>query len=107
MLCVLQFQLLLENLLKVYSLLLDIQDIGDNSPVFENCQIELELLESMVQGRRFPLESAHDSDIGANSVQHYPLNENEYFALEMNTQVDRNAYPELILKKPFGSRKTS
>ncbi|XP_058654493.1 protocadherin gamma-A4 [Onychostoma macrolepis] len=99
--CVLQFQLLLENPLKVYSLLLDIQDINDNSPTFENGQIELELLESTVLGRRFPLESAHDPDIGANSVQHYQLSENEYFALEMNTQVDRNGYPELVLKKPL------
>ncbi len=99
--CILQFQLLLENPLKVYSLLLDIQDINDNSPTFENGQIELELLESTVLGRRFPLESAHDPDIGANSVQHYQLSENEYFALEMNTQVDRNAYPELVLKKPL------
>ncbi len=77
--CILQFQLLLENPLKVYSLLLDIQDINDNSPTFENGQIELELLESTVLGRRFPLESAHDPDIGANSVQHYQLSENEYF----------------------------
>uniref|UniRef100_A0A8C2EQL6 Cadherin domain-containing protein n=1 Tax=Cyprinus carpio TaxID=7962 RepID=A0A8C2EQL6_CYPCA len=99
--CVLQFQLLLENPLKVYSLLLDIQDINDNSPTFENGQIELELLESTDLGRRFPLESAHDPDIGANSVQHYQLSENEYFALEMYTQVDRNAYPELVLKKPL------
>ncbi|XP_050958599.1 protocadherin gamma-A12 [Labeo rohita] len=99
--CVLQFQLLLENPLKVYSLLLDIQDINDNSPAFDNGQTELELLESTVLGRRFPLESAHDPDIGANSVQHYQLSENEYFALEMNTQVDRNAYPELVLKKPL------
>lgn len=99
--CVLQFQLLLENPLKVYSLLLDIQDINDNSPTFDNGQIELELLESTVLGRRFPLESAHDPDIGANSVQHYQLSESEYFALEMNTQMDRNTYPELVLKKPL------
>ncbi|XP_052005434.1 protocadherin beta-15 [Xyrauchen texanus] len=97
--CILQFQLLLENPLKVYSLLLDIQDINDNSPAFDNGQIELELLESMFLGRRFPLESAHDPDIGANSVQHYQLSDNEYFALEMNTQVGRSAYPELVLKK--------
>ncbi len=99
--CVLQFQLLLENPLTVYSLFIDIQDINDNSPTFENGQIELELLESTVLGKHFPLESAHDPDIGANSVQHYQLSENEYFALEMKTQVDRNAYPELVLKKPL------
>ncbi|XP_017572393.1 protocadherin beta-15 [Pygocentrus nattereri] len=99
--CIVQFQLLLENPLKVYSLVLDIQDINDNSPFFDNGQIELELLESTVLGRRFPLESARDPDMGANSVQHYRLSENDYFALEMNTHVNANAYPELVLKKPL------
>lgn len=99
--CIMQFQLLLENPLKVYSVVLDIKDINDNSPFFDNGQIELELLESTVVGRRFPLESARDPDMGANSVQHYQLSENDYFALEMNSQVDANAYPELVLKKPL------
>ncbi|XP_072529691.1 protocadherin beta-15 [Salminus brasiliensis] len=99
--CIIQFQLLLENPLKVYSLALDIQDINDNSPFFDNGQIEMELLESTVLGRRFPLESAQDPDMGANSVQHYRLSENDYFALEMNTQMNANAYPELVLKKPL------
>lgn len=99
--CIIQFQLLLENPLKVYSLVLDIQDINDNSPFFDNGQIEMELVESTVPGRRFPLESAQDPDMGANSVQHYRLSENDYFALEMNTQVNSNAYPELVLKKPL------
>ncbi|XP_015464302.3 protocadherin beta-15 [Astyanax mexicanus] len=99
--CIIQFQLLLENPLKVYSLVLDIQDINDNSPFFDNGQIEMELLESTILGRRFPLESAQDPDMGANSVQHYRLSENDYFALEMNTQMNANAYPELVLKKPL------
>ncbi|KAI7801528.1 putative protocadherin beta-15-like [Triplophysa rosa] len=99
--CVLQFQLLLEDPLEVYSILLHVQDINDNSPAFENGQIELELLESMAPGRRVPLESARDPDIAPNSVQHYSISDSGYFALEMNTQVDRNAYPELVLKKPL------
>ncbi|TRY83839.1 hypothetical protein DNTS_031977 [Danionella cerebrum] len=99
--CILQFQLLLENPLKVYSLILDVKDINDNSPAFDNGQIELELLETTVLRRRFPLESAHDPDIGANTVQRYQLSESEYFALEMNTQMKNNPYPELVLKKPL------
>ncbi|KAA0709746.1 Protocadherin gamma-A6 [Triplophysa tibetana] len=99
--CVLQFQLLLEDPLEIYSILLHVQDINDNSPVFENGQIELELLESTAPGKRFPLERAHDPDIAPNSVQHYSISASDYFALEMNAQVDRNAYPELVLKKPL------
>lgn len=97
--CVVQFQLLLENPLKVYSLILEVQDINDNSPVFANGEIELELVESTILGRRFPLESARDPDMGTNTIKHYRLSQNDHFALEMNKQVNSNAYPELVLKK--------
>ncbi|XP_031159051.2 protocadherin gamma-A2-like [Sander lucioperca] len=97
--CILQYQLLLEDPLQVYSLVLDIADINDNSPVFAAGEIHLDVVESTVLGRRFPLESAHDPDLGTNSVREYKLSPNDHFALEMSTQINSNAYPELVLKK--------
>ncbi|XP_039670057.1 protocadherin gamma-A2-like [Perca fluviatilis] len=97
--CILQYQLLLEDPLQVYSLVLDIADINDNSPVFAAGEIQLDVVESTVLGRRFPLESAHDPDLGTNSVREYKLTPNDHFALEMSTQINSNAYPELVLKK--------
>uniref|UniRef100_A0A1A7XNM2 Cadherin domain-containing protein n=1 Tax=Iconisemion striatum TaxID=60296 RepID=A0A1A7XNM2_9TELE len=99
--CTLQFQLLLEDPLQAFSLVLDIADINDNSPVFTNREIKLDLLESTVLGRRFPLESAHDPDLGTNSIREYKLSQNDHFALEMSTQINGNAYLELVLKKPL------
>uniref|UniRef100_A0A3Q3A4M4 Cadherin domain-containing protein n=1 Tax=Kryptolebias marmoratus TaxID=37003 RepID=A0A3Q3A4M4_KRYMA len=61
--CILQFQLLLEDPLQAFSLVLDIADINDNSPAFATGEIKLDLVESTVLGRRFPLESAHDPDL--------------------------------------------
>lgn len=97
--CIIQYQLLLEDPLQAYSLVLDIADINDNSPVFAAGEIRLDLVESTILGRRFPLESAHDPDLGTNSVHEYKLSPNGHFALEMNTQVHGNAYPELVLKR--------
>ncbi|XP_045886262.1 protocadherin beta-15 [Micropterus dolomieu] len=97
--CILQYQLLFEDPLQAYSLVLDIADINDNSPVFAAGEIKLDLVESTVLGRRFPLESAHDPDLGTNSVREYKLSPNDHFALEMSTQINGNAYPELVLKK--------
>ncbi|XP_008302184.1 protocadherin beta-16-like [Stegastes partitus] len=97
--CILQYQLLLEDPLQAFSIVLDIADINDNSPVFAAGEIKLDLVESTVLGRRFPLESAHDPDLGTNSVREYKLSQNEHFALEMSTQINGNAYPELVLKK--------
>lgn len=99
--CILQFQLLLEDPLQASSLVLDITDINDNSPVFTAGEINLDLVESTVLGRRFPLESAHDPDLGRNSIQEYKLNHNDHFALELSTQINGNSYPELVLKKPL------
>ncbi|KAJ8384624.1 hypothetical protein AAFF_G00200610 [Aldrovandia affinis] len=97
--CVLQFQMLLENPLKVYSIVLDIQDINDNSPVFPNKDIELKIAESTSPGRRFPISSAQDPDIGPNSLQTYKLDDNDYFTLDINLRPGANKYPELILRK--------
>ncbi|KAM9849723.1 protocadherin beta-15-like [Aulostomus maculatus] len=97
--CTIQYQLLLEDPLQAYSLVLDIADINDNSPVFAAGEIRLDLVESTVLGRRFPLESANDPDLGTNSVHEYKLSPNDHFSLEMSTQINGNAYPELVLKK--------
>ncbi|CAJ1058683.1 protocadherin beta-16 [Xyrichtys novacula] len=99
--CILQYQLLLEDPLQAYSLVLDITDINDNSPVFAAEEIKLDLVESTVLGRRFPLESAHDPDLGTNSIREYKLSPNDHFALEMSTQINGNAYLELVLRKPL------
>uniref|UniRef100_A0A8D3CWG2 Cadherin domain-containing protein n=1 Tax=Scophthalmus maximus TaxID=52904 RepID=A0A8D3CWG2_SCOMX len=97
--CIVQYQLLLEDPLQAFSLVLDVADINDNSPVFVAGEIHLDLVESTVLGRRFPLESAHDPDLGTNSVREYKLSPNDHFALEMSRQLNGNAYPELVLKK--------
>ncbi|XP_029369042.1 protocadherin beta-16-like [Echeneis naucrates] len=97
--CILQYQLLLEDPLQAHSLVLDVTDINDNSPVFAAGEINLDLVESTVLGRRFPLESAHDPDLGTNSVLEYKLSTNDHFTLEMATQMHGNVYPELVLRK--------
>ncbi|KAM4732184.1 protocadherin beta-15-like [Anableps anableps] len=97
--CILQFQLLLEDPLQAFSLVLDIADINDNSPVFATGDVKLDLVESTVLGRRFPLESAHDPDLGTNSIREYKLSHSDHFTLEMSTQINGNTYPELVLKK--------
>lgn len=97
--CILHFQLLLEDPLQAFSFVLDIADINDNTPVFATGDVKLDLVESTVIGRHFPLESAHDPDLGTNSVREYKLSHNDHFSLEMSTQINGNTYPELVLKK--------
>ncbi|XP_035288689.1 protocadherin beta-15-like isoform X20 [Anguilla anguilla] len=97
--CSLKYELVLENPLELHRILLQIQDINDNSPRFPNEVIKLEIRESSVKGARFPLDQAHDADIGQNAVQSYTLQRNEHFVLAVHTNTDGGKYGELLLEK--------
>ncbi|XP_064209231.1 protocadherin beta-15-like [Anguilla rostrata] len=96
--CSLKYELVLENPLELHRIVLQIQDINDNSPQFPNEVIKLEIGESADKGARFPLDQAHDADIGHNAVQSYTLQKNEHFALAVHTNTDGGKYGELVLE---------
>ncbi|XP_072288393.1 protocadherin gamma-A11-like [Eucyclogobius newberryi] len=79
--CVLKADLMMENPLELHRVSLNVQDVNDNSPEFQNNLIEMEIQESTEKGSRFSLEEAHDADIGQNGVQRYFLQKNENFIL--------------------------
>ncbi|XP_053179583.1 protocadherin gamma-A12-like [Scomber japonicus] len=91
--CVLKVDLVLENPLELHRVSLFIQDVNDNSPLFRENLIEMEISELTEKGTRFPIEEAHDTDIGQNAVQGYNLAKNDHFILS----VDRNK-ADLVLE---------
>ncbi|KAM3613454.1 uncharacterized protein V6R79_026367 [Siganus canaliculatus] len=87
--CVLKVDLVLENPLELHRVSLHVQDINDNTPQFRENLIEMEISELVEKGSRFPIEEAHDADIGQNAVQRYALAKNENFILSVdNNKVD-------------------
>ncbi|XP_035265751.1 protocadherin beta-16-like isoform X33 [Anguilla anguilla] len=97
--CALKYELVLENPLELHRILIHINDINDNSPQFANDVIKLEIGESADKGSRFPLDEAHDADIGQNSVQSYTLQRNDHFVLTMHTNTVGGKYGVLVLEK--------
>eukprot|EP00063_Salmo_salar_P077279 XP_014052114.1 PREDICTED: protocadherin beta-15-like isoform X9 [Salmo salar] len=97
--CALKYELVLENPLELHRITVQILDVNDNSPRFPNERMNLEIAESADKGERFPLDEAHDSDIGLNTVQSYTLDRNDYFVLAVNTNRDGGKYSELVLEK--------
>ncbi|XP_035983271.1 protocadherin gamma-A12-like [Fundulus heteroclitus] len=97
--CVLKFDLLLENPLELHRLSLQVQDINDNSPIFQKDTVKLEIRESAVKGARYRINAAHDADIGQNGVQSYILQQNPHFVFNIQTTSTGNTFGELVLDK--------
>ncbi|XP_038652250.1 protocadherin beta-16-like isoform X15 [Scyliorhinus canicula] len=96
--CVISLDCLLENPLKLYEVSVEILDVNDNAPSFPQKQTRLEISESSTPGTRFPLESAHDPDIGTNSLQTYELLSNHYFILDVQMRSGEGKMPVLVLQ---------
>ncbi|XP_026213725.1 protocadherin gamma-C5-like [Anabas testudineus] len=99
--CVLPLQVVIENPLQSHRIEVEIRDINDNSPSFLTQEINLKIPESVVLGRRFPLESAEDPDVGSNSLKTYSLSKNDYFSLKFKEIKNGKSVPELVLEKPL------
>uniref|UniRef100_A0A8C0U177 Protocadherin beta-8-like n=1 Tax=Cyanistes caeruleus TaxID=156563 RepID=A0A8C0U177_CYACU len=97
--CLVRFEVLLENPLQSFRAEVRLTDINDNSPVFLNKEIVLKIPESALPGTRFLLESAHDPDVGNNSLQHYSISSNEYFLVYTRRRSDGRRYAELVLDR--------
>ncbi|XP_017344240.1 protocadherin gamma-C5 isoform X32 [Ictalurus punctatus] len=103
--CILTLEAIAENPLQLYRFEIEIQDINDNSPVFQNKESTLNIAESTAPGARFRLESAQDPDVGSNSLRTYTLSKNEHFALDIKTEKDGAKVPELVLETSLDREK--
>ncbi|XP_038652241.1 protocadherin beta-15-like isoform X6 [Scyliorhinus canicula] len=99
--CVLTLEAVIQKPLNLYHVEVEVLDVNDNAPRFPKDQFHLEIPELAGPGARFPLESAHDPDVGSNSVQTYQLLPNEYFTLDLQTHSGVGKIPVLILERPL------
>ncbi|XP_058505631.1 protocadherin gamma-C5-like isoform X8 [Solea solea] len=97
--CSLHLEILLENPLRIHRLVVDILDVNDNAPQFSTSNISLEISEAAAPGTRFRLDSAHDPDVGTNSLRTYHLAANDFFTLNVESKSDGTKFPELVVDK--------
>ncbi|XP_053179330.1 protocadherin gamma-C5-like isoform X2 [Scomber japonicus] len=97
--CSLHLEIILEDPLEIQRVVVDILDVNDNAPLFSTSNISLEISEAAVPGTRFRLESAHDPDVGTNSLRTYHLAANDFFTLNVETKSDGSKFPELVVDK--------
>nr|XP_060630152.1 protocadherin-10-like [Anolis sagrei ordinatus] len=98
--CLLRLQLVVESPLELFRVEVEVLDINDNAPRFPWPEFVLEVAESALPGARFPLESAHDPDVGPNGLRTYRLGPNEgFFSLAVQARRDGSKFAELVLER--------
>ncbi|XP_059716520.1 protocadherin gamma-A5-like [Haemorhous mexicanus] len=104
--CSISFEALVHNPLNIFHVEVAIEDVNDNSPVFRKAALDLEIGEWIPPGTGFPLEVAHDADVGSNSLLTYQLTSNPSFSLAMKESSD-GSKPEIILERALDREKQS
>ncbi|XP_039630274.1 protocadherin alpha-7-like isoform X5 [Polypterus senegalus] len=99
--CFLNIKVVIENPLEIHQAEIEILDINDNSPVFQEKTRIVEISESMPVGSRFTLNGAYDPDYGVNSLKFYELSENTHFLLQVKEGTKKERIPVLVLQKPL------
>ncbi|XP_041050260.1 protocadherin-10-like [Carcharodon carcharias] len=97
--CVLSLETVTENPFGLHDVEVEILDVNDNAPTFPKNQFRLEISEAAAPGTRYPLESAHDPDVGTNSLQLYQLLTNDNFDLNVEKRNGTEDTPVLVLKR--------
>uniref|UniRef100_A0A672TEQ0 Protocadherin 1 gamma 1 n=1 Tax=Sinocyclocheilus grahami TaxID=75366 RepID=A0A672TEQ0_SINGR len=100
--CLMHFEFILENPLELHNVVLEVQDINDNPPVFPKDSIKLEISEAAPTRSKLQIACARDLDVGMNSVQTYMLN--RYVDIVLKSSLDRETKGEnsLILSAVDG-----
>ncbi|KFO61777.1 Protocadherin alpha-C2, partial [Corvus brachyrhynchos] len=105
--CVLNYELVLENPLELYRMEFKVLDINDNSPSFPLSEYHINMPEFLSPGARFTLPNAQDLDEGANSVQNYTLSPDRHFALDLKGFQSGSKLLELVLQQPLDREQTA
>ncbi|XP_069510305.1 protocadherin alpha-8-like isoform X11 [Ambystoma mexicanum] len=95
--CRLQSELVIDDPLEMHRLEVEVIDVNDNAPNFEEKQDILHIPESAATGTRFPILNALDLDIGTNGLQGYTLSPNSHFELKTTTHSDGSKSAEMAL----------
>ncbi|XP_048399617.2 protocadherin-10-like [Stegostoma tigrinum] len=99
--CSVSQDIAVENPLEMHRVDVEILDVNDNSPRFPKMRYTLEISELTTAGALFPLEKAHDADVGTNAVSNYEISTNKHFGLKTRIRSDGSKIAELMLENPL------
>nr|XP_045250900.1 protocadherin gamma-A1 isoform X21 [Macaca fascicularis] len=99
--CLVSFNILVEDKMKLFPVEVEIIDINDNTPQFQLEELEFKMNEITTPGTRISLPFGQDLDVGVNSLQSYQLSSNPHFSLDVQQGADGPQHPEMVLRSPL------
>ncbi|XP_029918477.1 protocadherin gamma-A2-like [Myripristis murdjan] len=103
--CAINFQIIMENPMEFYSVVIEITDVNDNPPTFERSEMKYEITESALTGTKFVLDRAIDRDVGVNGLSSYTLKPIDNFVLKTISRGDGSKNVEMVLQKQLDREK--
>ncbi|XP_005795510.2 protocadherin beta-17-like [Xiphophorus maculatus] len=104
--CMINLKIVAENPMEIHYVGVEITDVNDNSPIFQEKEKIFEIFESTPPGKRFQLPTAHDPDVALNTVRVYKLTQNEHFSLQIRERGE-DKIPFLVLQKSLDREKNN
>uniref|UniRef100_A0A3B5L1R0 Si:ch73-379j16.2 n=1 Tax=Xiphophorus couchianus TaxID=32473 RepID=A0A3B5L1R0_9TELE len=104
--CMINLKIVAENPMEIHYVGVEITDVNDNSPIFQEKEKIFEISESTPPGKRFQLPTAHDPDVALNTVRVYKLTQNEHFSLQIRERGE-DKIPFLVLQKSLDREKNN
>ncbi|KAM9376002.1 uncharacterized protein KZ484_008490 [Pholidichthys leucotaenia] len=102
--CLINLKMVAENPMEMHYVGVEIIDVNDNSPSFQEEEIKVDISESTLPGRHFQLPTAQDPDVVTNTVRVYKVNVNEYFRIQIRERGE-DKIPFLVLQKSLDREK--
>ncbi|XP_011795097.1 PREDICTED: protocadherin gamma-A1 [Colobus angolensis palliatus] len=99
--CLMSFNILVEDKMKLFPVEVEIIDINDNTPQFQLEELEFKMNEITTPGTRISLPFGQDLDVGVNSLQSYQLSSNPHFSLDVQQGANGPQHPEMVLRSPL------
>ncbi|XP_056149261.1 protocadherin gamma-A4-like [Lampris incognitus] len=105
--CSLNFEMIMTNPMQLHSIVVEIMDINDNAPSFNEKEVKLEISESAQPGIQILQESATDPDVGINALQGYTLHPTDTFNIKTVTNPDGGKFVEIYLHASLDREKVA
>ncbi|XP_058264737.1 protocadherin alpha-8-like [Hemibagrus wyckioides] len=97
--CSMNLKLIVDKPVEIHYVEVEITDVNDHSPSFNDKEQLIEISESTMPGEEFQLQPARDPDSGVNTVRFYKLSQSDHFELVFRENGGEGQMPMLKLRK--------